>query len=179
MSRSERAAARLSVKAASIQRRTGTTIGTPAGGYVAVDLGMQVRKARVPSTVRALTSPGMQVEVHVSDNDYVIASILTSIPSPTITAVSTASVSMSTNWTASSGAYDYSIGVDDWGAVKNYTRDIATTTRGIAGDLNAVRSVVNANAVEVDSLTAQVNSLRAQVAALCAALAAQGIVATS
>lgn len=153
----------------------GTCVSAPASGRVPVDVGGQVRSARVPSSIRGLAS-GMDVRISVQGNTVMVDAITSNIAVPSVSSASSASVSMSTNWTASSGAYDYSIGVDDWGAVKNYTRDIAATTRGIAGDLNAVRSVVNANAVEVDTLTAAVNGLRAQVAALTTACRTAGII---
>ena len=163
----------------------GVTVGAPASGRVEVDVAGRRKSAVVPGHFRKELAAGQDVRISVVGSSWTVEDILSALPTPTVTAppanANTSGVSPGVNSTGSSGAYDYTIGDNDWNAVRAYTRDIASSTRGIAGDVNELRGDVGGNADDlaslkttVNDLVSTVNTLRATVAELRTALQNQG-----
>lgn len=142
----------------------GTTTAAAASGRVTVDIGGKVVTAHVPGSFRANVTAGATVRLARQQNTYTLDSILSALAAPTVAAPAS---SLTGSSATSSGCYDYSIGTNDWTAVRAYTRDIATATRGLAGDINALVS-------RVADLESARNTDRAALAALRTALIAQG-----
>jgi hypothetical protein len=154
----------------------GTTTGAPSGGWVQVDRGGgDYVQAQVPGTFRSTVTAGQEVRLSVQGRIHTLDAVLTALAAPTVAAPPAASgIDPGANTTSTSGCYDYTIGDNDWNAVRAYTRDIAESTRGIAGDVNECRDDIDWNADDLASLKTTVNNLRTTVAAMRTALAAQG-----
>lgn len=154
----------------------GVTTAAPSAGWVTVDRGGgDVVRAKVPGSFRSNVVSGQQVRLAVQGSTYTVDAVLSALPTPTVAAPPAASsIDPGANSTASSGCYDYSIGNNDWNAVRAYTRDIAEVTVNLAGDINELRDDVDWNADDLASLKTTVNNLRTTVADMRTALAAQG-----
>lgn len=169
-----------------VEVRRGTTTGAPVAGVVEVEWAGRRVPVEVPGSFRANVAAGQEVTfVQKSEGQRILESIVTPLATPTVAAppgnAGTSGVSPGVNNTGSSGTYDYTIGDNDWNAVRAYTRDIASSTRGIAGDVNELRDDVGWNADDIVSLkntvnamAATLNSLKTTVAALRTALIDQG-----
>lgn len=147
----------------------GVAAEDPVDGWVRVDIGGAVRKAKVPGSVYGVRADRM-VRLSRQQNTLIVDSILSAMPTPTVAAPPSASgISPGVNGTGSSGCYDASSG-----DAFSYARDVAAVTRALAGDINELRGDVGDHASDIASLKTTVNSLRTTVDALRSALVAQG-----
>lgn len=151
---------------------TGVTTAAPASGWVTVDIGSQVVKAKVPGSFRGNLAADQDVRLGVQGTQYTVDSVLSALSTPTVAAPPAASSVSPLDMTATPGfgAAGYSnagFTSQDWNII-NYVEQV------ILNDLNDHRDVLNNHDSAITSLRDTVNALRTTLDALRSALVSQG-----
>ena len=143
---------------------TGVTTAAPSGGWIDVDVGVQVVPAKVPGSFRAALAEGQDVRLSVQGTLYTVDSVLSALPAPSVDEPPGESgASPGVNTTVSSGASSGSS-----------LETCCTVTRGLAGDINELRGDVGGVANDVTDLAGRFDELLATVDQMRQALADQG-----
>ncbi len=143
---------------------TGVTTADPSGGWIDVDVGVQVVPAKVPGSFRAALAKGQDVRLSVQGTLYTVDSVLSALSTPSVSSTpSSSGVSPGVNSTTSSGA-----------PAGSSVDTVASYTRGLAGDINALRNDTRDIADDLVNLRDTVNDLLDTVADIKSALTDQG-----
>ena len=150
---------------------TGTTTTDAAAGWVSVDLGSQVVRAKVPGSFRATVVAGQDVRLSLQGTLYTLDSILSALPTPATP--TTPSASTVTPGTATAAQGFTAAGYSNAGFTAQDFQ-AALYAEYLAGRLNAAIDVLNGHATDIANLNATVNGLRNTLASIQQALSNQG-----
>lgn len=152
--------------------RVGTVLTDPADGWIDVDVGGEVRRARVAGSFRGNVRAGQEVQLvaNGASNSLYVGAILSGLPTPAVTAPpSPASpVSASASSVSGSGGSSISTLIADFDAYASNAsfadctaqfQDLETKLATIVSKINAIISSLNTTSSAVSGVVSGVNSV--------------------
>ena len=165
--------------------RVGTVLTNPADGWIDVDVGGEVRRARVAGSFRGNVRAGQEVQLvaNGASNSLYVGAILSGLPTPAVTAPPSPATSVTgsgatASWTAS---FYYRSNCANISEVNTELDKIETALNNLIDGLqdlvaahNETASAVGGIVTGVNSVVAKVNSINLTTAGLRSALLDQG-----
>ena len=151
--------------------RVGTVLADPADGWIDVDVGGEVRRARVAGSFRGNVRAGQEVQLvaNGASNSLYVGAILSGLPTPAVTAppspaspvsASASSVSGSGGSSVSATIPSYSFyGASSFAHVNDQLEDIAASISAIRSAISSIISSLNATSSAVSGVVSGVNSV--------------------
>ena len=151
--------------------RVGTVLTDPADGWIDVDVGGEVRRARVAGSFRGNVRAGQEVQLvaNGASNSLYVGAILSGLPTPAVTAppspaspvsASASSVSGSGGSSVSATIPSYSFyGASSFAHVNDQLEDIAASIFAIRSAISSIISSLNDTSSAVSGVVSGVNSV--------------------
>ena len=151
--------------------RVGTVLTEPADGWIDVDVGGEVRRARVAGSFRGNVRAGQEVQLvaNGASNSLYVGAILSGLPTPAVTAppspaspvsASASSVSGSGGSSVSATIPSYSFyGASSFAHVNDQLEDIAASIFAIRSAISSIISSLNDTSSAVSGVVSGVNSV--------------------
>lgn len=166
--------------------RVGTVLADPADGWIDVDVGGEVRRARVAGSFRGNVRAGQEVQLvaNGASNSLYVGAILSGLPTPAVTAppspaspvsASASSVSGSagssvstlyTSFNALSSTQTFAHCTEQFQDIEDAIGDIVTKVNAIISSLNTTSSAVSGVVSGVNSVVTKHNTLESGVNAV-------------
>ena len=166
--------------------RVGTVLTDPADGWIDVDVGGEVRRARVAGSFRGNVRAGQEVQLvaNGASNSLYVGAILSGLPTPAVTAppspaspvsASASSVSGSagssvstlyTSFNALSSTTSFAHCTEQFQDIEGAINDIVTKVNAIISALNSTSSAVSGVVSGVNSVVTKHNTLESGVNAV-------------
>lgn len=170
--------------------RVGTVLADPADGWIDVDVGGEVRRARVAGSFRGNVRAGQEVQLvaNGASNSLYVGAILSGLPTPTVTAPPSPASSVSgsggssiSTLYASFDAYASNASFADCTAqfqdLEAKLATIVSKINAIISSLNTTSSAVSDVVSGVNAVVTKVNAVNQTTAELRSALLDQGHIA--
>ena len=151
--------------------RVGTVLADPADGWIDVDVGGEVRRARVAGSFRGNVRAGQEVQLvaNGASNSLYVGAILSGLPTPAVTAppspaspvsASASPVSGSGGSSVSATIPSYSFyGASSFAHVNDQLEDIAASISAIRSAISSIISSLNDTSSAVSGVVSGVNSV--------------------
>lgn len=152
--------------------RVGTVLTDPADGWIDVDVGGEVRRARVAGSFRGNVRAGQEVQLvaNGASNSLYVGAILSGLPTPAVTAPPSPASSVSASASSVSGSAGSSVSTlyTSFNALSSTTafshcteqfQDIEDAIDDIVTKVNAIISALNSTSSAVSRVVSGVNSL--------------------
>ena len=152
--------------------RVGTVLADPADGWIDVDVGGEVRRARVAGSFRGNVRAGQEVQLvaNGASNSLYVGAILSGLPTPAVTAPPSPASSVSASASSVSGSGGSSIstlyaGFDAYASNASFAdctaqfQDLETKLATIVSKINAIISSLNTTSSAVSGVVSGVNSV--------------------
>ena len=152
--------------------RVGTVLADPADGWIDVDVGGEVRRARVAGSFRGNVRAGQEVQLvaNGASNSLYVGAILSGLPTPAVTAPPSpaSSVSASASPVSESAGSSVSTLYTSFNALSSTTsfahcteqfQDIEDAIDDIVTKVNAIISALNSTSSAVSGVVSGVNSV--------------------
>lgn len=166
--------------------RVGTVLADPADGWIDVDVGGEVRRARVAGSFRGNVRAGQEVQLvaNGASNSLYVGAILSGLPTPAVTAppspASPVSASASpvsgsagssvstlyTSFNALSSTQTFAHCTEQFQDIEDAIGDIVTKVNAIISSLNTTSSAVSGVVSGVNSVVTKHNALESGVNAV-------------
>ena len=152
--------------------RVGTALTNPAVGWIDVDVGGEVRRARVAGSFRGNVRAGQEVQLvaNGASNSLYVGAILSGLPTPAVTAPPSPASSVSASASSVSGSAGSSVSTlyTSFSALSSTTsfahcteqfQDIEDAIDDIVTKINAIISALNSTSSAVSGVVSGVNSV--------------------
>ena len=151
--------------------RVGTVLTDPADGWIDVDVGGEVRRARVAGSFRGNVRAGQEVQLvaNGASNSLYVGAILSGLPTPAVTAPPSPASSVSASASSVSGSGGSSVsatipsysfyGAASFAHVNDQLEDIAASISAIRSAISSIISSLNTTSSAVSSVVSGVNSV--------------------
>ena len=151
--------------------RVGTVLTDPADGWIDVDVGGEVRRARVAGSFRGNVRAGQEVQLvaNGASNSLYVGAILSGLPTPAVTAPPTPASPVSASASPVSGSGGSSVsatipsysfyGASSFAHVNDQLEDIAASISAIRNAISSIISSLNSTSSAVSGVVSGVNSV--------------------
>ena len=151
--------------------RVGTVLADPADGWIDVDVGGEVRRARVAGSFRGNVRAGQEVQLvaNGASNSLYVGAILSGLPTPAVTAPPSPASSVSASASPVSGSGGSSVsatipsysfyGASSFAHVNDQLEDIAASISAIRSAISSIISALNTTSSAVSGVVSGVNSV--------------------
>ena len=151
--------------------RVGTVLTNPADGWIDVDVGGEVRRARVAGSFRGNVRAGQEVQLvaNGASNSLYVGAILSGLPTPAVTAPPSPASSVSASASSVSGSGGSSVsatipsysfyGASSFAHVNDQLEDIAASIFAIRSAISSIISSLNDTSSAVSGVVSGVNSV--------------------
>ena len=151
--------------------RVGTVLADPADGWIDVDVGGEVRRARVAGSFRGNVRAGQEVQLvaNGASNSLYVGAILSGLPTPAVTAPPSPASSVSASASSVSGSGGSSVsatipsysfyGASSFAHVNDQLEDIAASISAIRSAISSIISALNSTSSAVSGVVSGVNSV--------------------
>ena len=151
--------------------RVGTVLADPADGWIDVDVGGEVRRARVAGSFRGNVRAGQEVQLvaNGASNSLYVGAILSGLPTPAVTAPPSPASSVSASASPVSGSGGSSVsatipsysfyGASSFAHVNDQLEDIAASISAIRSAISSIISSLNDTSSAVSGVVSGVNSV--------------------
>ena len=152
--------------------RVGTVLTNPADGWIDVDVGGEVRRARVSGSFRGNVRAGQEVQLvaNGASNSLYVGAILSGLPTPAVTAPPSPASPVSASASPVSGSAGSSVSTlyTSFNALSSTTsfahcteqfQDIEGAIGNIVTKVNAIISALNSTSSAVSGVVSGVNSV--------------------
>ena len=151
--------------------RVGTVLADPADGWIDVDVGGEVRRARVAGSFRGNVRAGQEVQLvaNGASNSLYVGAILSGLPTPAVTAPPSPASSVSASASPVSGSGGSSVsatipsysfyGASSFAHVNDQLEDIAASISAIRSAISSIISSLNTTSSAVSGVVSGVNSV--------------------
>lgn len=151
--------------------RVGTVLTDPADGWIDVDVGGEVRRARVAGSFRGNVRAGQEVQLvaNGASNSLYVGAILSGLPTPAVTAPPSPASSVSASASPVSGSGGSSVsatipsysfyGASSFAHVNDQLEDIAASIFAIRSAISSIITSLNSTSSAVSGVVSGVNSV--------------------